>query len=116
MTDQYQQALKNITQVHGVRGALVVTQDDGLVVADSLVEGVRGNAVAALTASLVKRMGLAAQAACGGAQQFLHLQARDGAVFVMPTSGDVVIVAIADQHVDIGLVRLEMAHMAQAVA
>ncbi len=116
MTDQYQQALKSITQVHGVRGALVVTHDDGLIVADSLVEGVRGNAVAALTASLVKRMGLAAHAACGGAQQFLHLQARDGSVFVMPTAGDVVIVAIADEHVDMGLVRLEMAHMAREVA
>ena len=57
MTSAIERALNGLTRVRGVRGALAVSRDDGLVVADALMEGVRGPAVAALTASLTKRLG-----------------------------------------------------------
>src|SRR5256885_1601186 len=41
-------ALGQITRVAGVRGAMLVSADDGLVVAEHLMEGIRGPAVAAL--------------------------------------------------------------------
>ena len=48
----YEAALRGITSVRGVRGAMVVAGADGLVVAESLMEGIKGAAVAALAASL----------------------------------------------------------------
>ena len=48
--------LAGLTRVPGVRGALIVSRDDGLVVADTLMEGINGAAVAALAASLAGRM------------------------------------------------------------
>ena len=51
-----QAALDRVTRVAGVRGALVVAASDGLVVAEQLMEGVDGQAAAALTGSLVGRL------------------------------------------------------------
>ena len=49
-------ALDRVTRIPGVRGALLVTGGDGLVVAEQLMDGVDGRAAAALTASLVGRL------------------------------------------------------------
>ena len=49
--------LDSITRVRGVRGAMLVASDDGLVVAEQLMEGIKGPAVAALAASLAGRTG-----------------------------------------------------------
>ncbi len=43
----YATGLRELTRHAGVRGALVVSAPDGLVVADALMEGVDGGAVAA---------------------------------------------------------------------
>src|SRR5262249_58746028 len=45
-------ALDLITRVRGVRGAMVVSRADGLIVAEQLMEGIKGGAVAALASSL----------------------------------------------------------------
>lgn len=116
MKNRYQAAVDRVTQVNGVRGALVVTNDDGLIVADSLVEGVRGTALAALATSLTNRMAQATRVCSGGTQLFLHLQAADGSIFVMPASDDVMIVAVADEDANVGLVRLEMTNAVESVA
>ncbi|HEU5467291.1 MAG TPA: roadblock/LC7 domain-containing protein, partial [Gemmatimonadales bacterium] len=58
----YEAALRGITSVRGVRGAMVVAGADGLVVAESLMEGIKGAAVAALAASLATRLGRAMEA------------------------------------------------------
>ena len=52
-----QDALDRVTRVPGVRGALVVAAADGLVVAEQLMDGVDGQAVAALAGSLIGRLG-----------------------------------------------------------
>ncbi len=49
-------ALDLITRVRGVRGAMLVSADDGIVVAEQLMEGIKGSAVAALAASLAGRL------------------------------------------------------------
>ncbi|MDH4044119.1 MAG: roadblock/LC7 domain-containing protein [Gemmatimonadota bacterium] len=109
-------ALDRITRVRGVRGAMVVSAEDGLVVGEAVMEGVRGNAVAALAASLAARLGRAAGAAEAGAQRFVHLQAEVGAMLLMPGADGLVIVAVTDQHVNVGLVRLEMQRMVEDIA
>ncbi len=57
MSADLQKKLEQVTRVRGVMGAMIVGAGDGLVVAESLMEGVRGNAVAALAASLFSRFG-----------------------------------------------------------
>jgi predicted regulator of Ras-like GTPase activity (Roadblock/LC7/MglB family) len=109
-------ALDRITRVRGVRGAMVVSADDGLVVADALMEGIRGNAVAALAASLAGRLGRAATAAGAGAQRFVHLAAERGALLLLPAAEDLLVVAVTDHQVNVGLARLEMQRAAEDIA
>ena len=52
--------LKRVSAVRGVRGAMLVSAPDGLVVAESLMDDVDGRAVAALAAALTARLRRAA--------------------------------------------------------
>jgi len=115
MSEKFRRALDGITRVRGVRGALLVTSDDGLVVADAVMEGVRGGAVAALTASLAARLGKATVGAGIGEASFIHLQAEKGALLAMPAPDGVLVVVIAEKDVNVGLARLEMLQAAEAV-
>lgn len=106
-------ALDLVTRVRGVRGAMLVSEEDGLVVAEQLMEGIKGPAVAALAASLAGRLRRAMEAAGTGAAVFWHLQAEQGAILVVPGSG-LLVVAVAEPDVNIGLVRLELLRAAEA--
>lgn len=116
MTLRLRRALDTVTHVRGVRGAMLVAGDDGLVVAESLMEGVRGNAVAALAASLAKRMWRAMDGAAAGPLHFLHLQGDRGTLIIVPAPNGVLVVTVADPAVNVGLVRLEMLRAAEAIA
>lgn len=111
-------ALDMITRVRGVRGAMLVSPDDGLVVAEQLMEGIKGAAVAALAASLAGRLRRAMEAAGVGTSVFWHLQAERGALLVVPAAseGGILIVAVAEPDVNIGLVRLELLRAAESLA
>jgi predicted regulator of Ras-like GTPase activity (Roadblock/LC7/MglB family) len=107
-----------ITRVRGVRGAMIVSADDGLVVAEQLMEGIKGGAVAALAASLAGRLRRAMEAAATGTSVFWHLQAEQGALLVVPggnADSAMLVVAVAEPDVNIGLVRLELLRAAEAV-
>lgn len=110
-------ALDLITRVRGVRGAMLVSAEDGLVVAEQLMEGIKGSAVAALAASLAGKLRRAMEAAGTGTSVFWHLQADQGALLVVPASGEggILVVAVAEPDVNIGLVRLELLRAAEAV-
>src|SRR5438094_7250399 len=113
----FAQALDQITRVPGVRGAMLVAGDDGLVVAEHLMEGIRGPAVAALAASLATRLRRAMEAAGAGTGQFWQLLCEGGGLLVVPgASGGLLIVAITAPDVNAGLVRLELLRAAEAVA
>ena len=110
-------ALDLITRVRGVRGAMLVSAEDGLVVAEQLMEGIKGSAVAALAASLAGRLRRAMEAAGTGTSVFWHLQGEQGALLVVPggeDSGNLLVVAVAEPDVNIGLVRLELLRAAEA--
>jgi predicted regulator of Ras-like GTPase activity (Roadblock/LC7/MglB family) len=95
---------------------MLVAGDDGLVIAEALMEGVRGNALAALAASLHKRFRSAAERAGAGVPHFLHLEADGGTLIVVPAPDGVLVVTVADADVNVGLVRLEMLRAAETVA
>lgn len=111
----HQKALESLTAIHGVRGAMIATGDDGIVVAEAVMEDVDGGALAALASSLSRRLEAAAAAAGGGKPGFLHLQATAGALLVCPTSQGLLLVVIAERGVNVGRARLEMARVAEAV-
>ncbi|TLY53769.1 MAG: hypothetical protein E6K55_07410 [Gemmatimonadetes bacterium] len=114
-TAGYGQALDLITRVGGVRGAMLVSAEDGIVVAEQLMEGIKGTAVAALAASLSTRLRRAMEAAGVGASLFWHLQAEQGALLVVPTPNGILVVAVAEPDVNVGLVRLELLRAAEVV-
>jgi predicted regulator of Ras-like GTPase activity (Roadblock/LC7/MglB family) len=111
----YDRALDLVTRVHGVRGAMLVSGEDGIVVAEQLMEGIKGPAVAALAASLATRLARAMEAAGVGTSQFWHLQAEQGALLVVPTASGILVVAVAEPDVNVGLVRLELLRAAEVV-
>jgi predicted regulator of Ras-like GTPase activity (Roadblock/LC7/MglB family) len=86
-----------------------------MIVADTLMEGVRGNAVAALAASLAVRLGQAAKKSGVGAPHFLQLQASEGTLVVVPGPTGVLVVVIGDKELNVGLARLEMLRVAEVV-
>jgi predicted regulator of Ras-like GTPase activity (Roadblock/LC7/MglB family) len=116
MSTRFRQALDGITRVSGVRGAMLVAGDDGLVVAESLMEGVRGNAVAALAASLAKRLRLTLDTVGAGLPQFMHLQGDDGTLIIVPAPDGVLVVAVGTPDMNVGLARLEMLRASETVA
>jgi predicted regulator of Ras-like GTPase activity (Roadblock/LC7/MglB family) len=109
------QALDLVTRVRGVRGAMVVAGDDGVIVVEQLMEGIRGPAVAALAASLTNRLRKAMDAAGVGASAFWHLQCEQGALLVVPAVSGVLLVAVTAADVNLGLVRLELLRAAEAI-
>ena len=100
--------LERVTQVPGVRGSLLISGTDGLVVAERLMDGIDGRATAALAASLIQRLGRATVGAGMQIPTFVHLRGNTGSVLVAPGQNDLVLVALAGPDANLGLARLEM--------
>jgi predicted regulator of Ras-like GTPase activity (Roadblock/LC7/MglB family) len=113
---RFRRLLDQVTRVRGVRGALLVAGEDGLVVAEAVMEGVRANALAALTGSLTRRIRRTADAAGVGFPQFLHLQAGRGTICAVPAADGTLVVALADSEVNVGMLRLALLKVAEVVA
>lgn len=108
-------SLEAVTRVRGVRGAMIVSAEEGLVVAESSMEGIDGAAVAALTAGVVARLARATEAAGRAMPGFVHLRAAGGGLMAVPVPGDLLVVAVTDPDVNVGLVRLELRRAAEQV-
>ncbi len=115
-TDDLGRALDRISRVRGMRGSMWVSADDGIPVAQLLMEGVPGKAVAALAASLVRKVSGTAGAVGAGKVRFVQMEAAGGTLLVALAPPDLLVVALADSRVNIGLARLEMMRAALAVA
>ncbi len=111
-----QAALERVTRVPGVRGALIVAGSDGLVVAEQLMDGVDGQAAAALTGSLVGRLTRTAECAGMRPPSFVHLRGEAGSVLAAPGPDDLVLVAVVGPDANLGLARLEMIEAAGRLA
>jgi predicted regulator of Ras-like GTPase activity (Roadblock/LC7/MglB family) len=101
-------ALERVTQVPGVKGSLLISGTDGLVVAERLMDGIDGRAIAALAASLVQRLDRATHQAGMRAPTFVHLRGNNGSVLAAPGRSDLVLVAVAGTEANLGLARVQM--------
>jgi predicted regulator of Ras-like GTPase activity (Roadblock/LC7/MglB family) len=107
--------LDRVTRVPGVRGALIASAEDGLVVAEQLMDGVDGRAAAALAGSLVGRLIRTADAAGRRAPAFVQLRAERGSILVAPCARDLVLIAVVGADANVGLARLEMLDAARGL-
>ncbi len=114
MSNVYTDALERLTRVPGVRGALIVDSEAGVLVVADLAEGVDGTAVAALAASLFRRTYRAAGGAAFGKLDTLQLEA-DGGHVVVANGGELLIVVVAERNAQLGMLRLEAHRAAEAM-
>lgn len=116
MTTAYTAALEPLTTVRGVRGAMILSAAEGWIVASLLAEELADETAAALAASLIGRLARATDAAGAGAPRFVHLRARDGVLLAVPAGPELLVLAVADPEVNVGLARLELMAAAGRVA
>jgi predicted regulator of Ras-like GTPase activity (Roadblock/LC7/MglB family) len=109
-------ALDAVTRVPGVRGALIVSLPDGLVVEEQLMDGLDGRAAAALTGSLLGRLARTTASAGMRPPVFVQLRAEEGSILAAPGGEDLVLVAVVGPEANVGLARLEMMDAARRLA
>jgi len=114
MSSPFAIGLAALVRQRGVTGAMVVSEGDGIVVDADLAVGVRGPVLAALAASLYRRARLSAGAAGLGSAAFLQLEAERGRVCAVGR-GDLVLVVLAEQRANLGLIRVEMLRVLEAL-
>jgi predicted regulator of Ras-like GTPase activity (Roadblock/LC7/MglB family) len=100
--------LERVTGVQGVRGSLLVSGSDGLVVAERLMDGIEGRAVAALVANLMQRLARATSVGGWETPTFVQLRGSGGAVLAAPGRDDLVLVAVVESDANLGRARIEM--------
>ena len=108
MTLREQQVLDDVTRLAGVRSALLVSLEDGLVVAESALEGQETEAAAALAARLAQRLGALTRALEHPPMTLLLLQASLGQLFAVGGGEGLLLVAVTDNDVNIGEIRLAL--------
>ena len=116
MSANWTALLDGITRVSGVRGALVVSAEDGLVVAESSMGDVEGAAVAALAASLNARLARVAGALGSAAPRLVQLEAQRGGLVASPAGEGLLLVAVTDGAANVGLLRLALRDAAERMA
>jgi predicted regulator of Ras-like GTPase activity (Roadblock/LC7/MglB family) len=107
MASPFSDVLDTLTRQRGVSAALVVSEQDGIVVDSNLQIGQSGDRVAALAASLYRKARLSARAAGMGAVSFMQLEAPQGRLCAVG-GGELVLVVVAEPAVNVGLVRVEL--------
>lgn len=108
MTAREQEILDGVTRVSGVRSALLVSADDGLVVAESALEDQPTEAAAAFAARLAGRLGVLTGALLAPPMSVLLLQATLGQLFVVVGTPGLLLVAVTTNEVNIGEARLAL--------
>ncbi len=100
-------SLSALNRIPGVRGWVIASGADGLVVEADVMIGVAEEGIAAFSASLFGRARRSLRAADLGEVSFLQMEAERGYLFVAgPAQGELLLAILADARVNVGLVRL----------
>jgi len=113
VSDRLLRALDRLSRVRGVRGSMYVAAEDGLAIAQLLMEDVNERALAAFAASMARKVSGAAGATGAGRVRFVQMQAAEGVLLVAIGSRDLLVAVVADPGVNVGLARLEMMRAAE---
>lgn len=112
MASEFSSLVERLGRIPGVRGAFVVSIEDGLVVEGRFNVGVRAPAVAALAARLFTRAVRSVSEAGFGDVSFLQLDAENGKMMIAGES-DLLLVAVAEPRANPGRARLEVMRAAK---
>ncbi|MFI5310479.1 MAG: roadblock/LC7 domain-containing protein [Gemmatimonadales bacterium] len=107
MSSPFGALLASLIRHRGVAGCMVVSEQDGMIVESNLQVGLNGTTFAALTASLYRKARRSAIAAGFGDTGFFELDAERGRVCAAGRN-ELVLVVVAAERVNVGLVRVEM--------
>ena len=107
MTNNFDEVVARLQRQRGVVGAMLVGIDDGMVIAGDAGSGRDSDTAAALAASLFRRTRAAAADAGLGQASFVRLEADRGHLCAT-ARGDIVIVAVTGDGINLGRLRLEM--------
>ncbi|MEO8194163.1 MAG: roadblock/LC7 domain-containing protein [Gemmatimonadales bacterium] len=107
MTHEFEVVVARLQRQQGVLGAMLVGIEDGMVIAGDAGPGRDSDTAAALAASLFRRTRTAASDAGLGESRFVRLEADRGHLCAA-AQGDIVIVAVASNGINLGRLRLEM--------
>lgn len=108
--------LAQVTSLAGVRGAVVITADDGLVVHESFTAELDPADVAALAAAVVRRVEELAHASGQREVRLATLAAERGTLIAAPGRDGLWLVALADPGVELGRLRLLVGDLAGELA
>ncbi len=111
----WQDALREVTGIAGVRGALIVSAEDGLVIAETAMDDLATADVAALAAALVSRAARCVATMDATAPQSLHLVGEHGAIFAVAGPAPIWLVAVARRDAEFGRLRLLLGDLAGAL-
>ena len=113
--ERWQEILREVTGVVGVRGALIASAEDGLVVAESAMDDLATGDVAALASALVSRAARCALAMHGGVPASVHLACEGGILLAVAGPAPLWLVAVADADAELGRLRLLLGDFAGAL-
>jgi predicted regulator of Ras-like GTPase activity (Roadblock/LC7/MglB family) len=115
--ERWQSMLVEVTAITGVRGAVVVSAEDGLVVHSAAVDEIDTAAVAALATGVARRAArmLAAMTVNSGAR-LLHLVGTEGALVAAQGPDDMWLVAVTGVEAEMGRLRLLLSDLAPELA
>ncbi len=114
--EQWEQRLGRITALPGVRGALVVSADDGLVVHEIAVDGLDTADVAALATAVVHRVTALAVASGDTSVRLCTLTATEGTMVAAQGADGLWLVAVAEPDTELGRLRLLLGDLAPEFA
>ena len=114
MASPFATVLDSLIRQRGVTAALVVSERDGIAIDSNLQIGQSGDRLAALAAFLYRKARLSARAAGMGAVSFLQLEAPAGRICAVG-GGSLVLVVVAENTVNVGLVRVELLRAVDAL-
>jgi predicted regulator of Ras-like GTPase activity (Roadblock/LC7/MglB family) len=118
MSELYTAAVERLSRISGVRGALLVDSEAAVPVIAELSEGVNGTALAALTASLFRRVAQASERARFCGLTTMQLEAEDGYIVAVGAgqAQELILVAVAEHDAQLGMVRVEALRAAESLS
>jgi predicted regulator of Ras-like GTPase activity (Roadblock/LC7/MglB family) len=112
----WEERLAQVTALAGVRGAVVVSAEDGLAVYESAVEGLDPSDVAALATAVVQRVEELARTLGHATLGLCTLAADRGTVLAAPGRDGMWFVVLADPGAELGRLRLLVGDLAPEFA
>lgn len=115
MMTPFETVLEALARERGVTGALIASEEDGIVIDSTLRVGVEGEPIAAVVAALYRRARLGVCAAGLGAVRLVHLAGERGHLYAAGR-GDLIIVTVLEPGAQEARIRALMLRSVEGLA